>query len=109
MTKYGICEGALGSIFEILAFVEREGQLSFTIITEDAQGDLANLHNRMPVILDLGQASTWLEEQQAGSILVSTVYQPVEYYPVSTRVNSPRNQETDLIDTLFAGVLYRAI
>ncbi len=80
-----------------------EEHLSFTILTEDARGELLNIHNRMPVMLDPNQARDWLKHgtAKAESILVSNVYQSVAYYAVSTQVNNVKNQGPELIQ--FAG------
>jgi putative SOS response-associated peptidase YedK len=73
-----------------------------TIITCEPNALMAEIHNRMPVILPPESRSAWLgretpPEQLAG-LLVAHAPETMKAYAVSTRVNTPRNQESTLIE-----------
>ena len=68
---------------------------TFAIVTAKPNGLLAQIHNRMPVILLPEQDELWLETQpgEIGQVLESLPPTPsgeLEMYPVSRMVNSPR-------------------
>lgn len=70
-------------------------------ITTEPNEMLAQLHDRMPVILRPDQYETWLDPDAAPDTLISLLRPfPAEEmltYPVSPRVNSPKNDDPDLI------------
>lgn len=73
--------------------------LSAAIITTDAYGHLAEVHNRTPVLVGRDQWDAWLDPNPAApavNVLDSLLSQlqtiPVKVHPVSTRVNSARNE-----------------
>ncbi|MBI4006047.1 MAG: SOS response-associated peptidase [Gammaproteobacteria bacterium] len=71
---------------------------SCTIITTSANAVMAPIHNRMPVILALNHYAAWLHE---GPKELLTPYAGVMIcYPVSSRVNSPKNDGKDLVEPL---------
>ena len=60
---------------------------------------MAPIHNRMPVIVRPSDFGGWL----GGEAPPSGVFDPfpaeeMEAFPVSTRVNSPRNDDTSLVE-----------
>jgi putative SOS response-associated peptidase YedK len=69
---------------------------SFSIITTDANELMAPIHNRMPVILSPKDYATWLDPEEVLDTLKGLLRpydaQEMEACPVSTWVNSPRNQ-----------------
>lgn len=72
-----------------------------TIITTTANALMAPIHARMPVILDRTDHARWLD-RTLGSDAVSDLIRPAatdgwETYPVSTAVNSPRNDGPELL------------
>jgi putative SOS response-associated peptidase YedK len=71
-----------------------------TIITTDANELLAPIHNRMPVILDAADHDAWLDAQRPGgeALLRPCPADELEAVPVSTRVNSPRNDDAALLE-----------
>ena len=82
-------------------------QLSFAILTCPAAGPVSAVHNRMPVVLPKDSFAEWLDPrtpdaagllQRAGQARDAAL----EFYPVSTRVNSPRNQGKACIEPLQA-------
>jgi putative SOS response-associated peptidase YedK len=78
---------------------------TFTIMTTAANGDMARLHDRMPVILEQGDWAPWLGEAEGDhKALLKPAYDGVvRLWPVSRAVNSVRNcQIACKPDPLFA-------
>ncbi len=75
--------------------------VSATVITRPAQADLAFIHDRQPLMLPRDTWDAWLDPAVdaagAGGLLVATPPRLVAT-PVSTRVNSVRNNAPDLVD-----------
>jgi putative SOS response-associated peptidase YedK len=62
------------------------------IITTDANDLVADIHNRMPVILSPSDynATTWLsEEEDPSDLLRPFPSDDMRVWPISTRVNKP--------------------
>jgi putative SOS response-associated peptidase YedK len=80
----------------------RRGELaidSCTIITTSPNSVAAKVHDRMPVILDPRDYDAWLNPESTPDSLLDLL-RPcssdlMEYYAVSTVVNSPRNESED--------------
>lgn len=70
--------------------------LTCTIITTGANAALAPIHDRMPVILSREGALEWLRSADV-SLLRPCPPDWLSVWPVSTRVNSPRNNDPGLI------------
>ena len=69
-----------------------------TIVTCEPNALMAKLHNRMPVILDPADYDAWLDPAQGGTELLRPCPEEwLEVVPVSTRVNSPRNDDATII------------
>ncbi len=75
---------------------------SCTIITTAAIGSVAQLHDRMPRILPASHYGEWLDPaaklESLDAMLVAPLAAELEFYPVSKRVNSPRNEGPELIE-----------
>ena len=76
---------------------------SCTIITREAAGELAKIHNRMPVVLAPEAYTEWMEPGKGGvesllGILSSVAVTEFTYYPVSKQVNAVRNNEPGNIE-----------
>jgi putative SOS response-associated peptidase YedK len=70
--------------------------LSFTIITVDANEAVAPVHNRMPALLTRNDADAWL---RTGALsLLKPWTGDLRMWPVSSRVNSPANNDPGLIE-----------
>ena len=74
---------------------------SYTIITTEANDMMAKLHDRMPVILAEKDHAAWLDPKNEGKGTLQALlkpYPPGEMlaYPVSTRVNNPKNDDPEL-------------
>jgi putative SOS response-associated peptidase YedK len=74
--------------------------LSCTIITQPSYGKLAELHSRMPLMLQLDQAEQWLND---GVVVFDTLLKEQDtehltYYPVDRSVNKSTNEGEHLIE-----------
>jgi putative SOS response-associated peptidase YedK len=70
---------------------------SFTIITTEANELLADLHDRMPVILGMEDVAKWLGEVEAEQEEIEALLRPcpadwLEAVPVDPRMSNVRNQ-----------------
>ncbi|MBN2911021.1 SOS response-associated peptidase [Polycladomyces sp. WAk] len=85
-------------------WVSPEGETidSFTIITTEAVGQVASIHDRMPVILRPEAESVWLDAELRDPVAAVEMLVPhaetLSFYPVSTLVNSPRNDVAQCIE-----------
>lgn len=72
-----------------------------TIVTTEPNELIEPVHNRMPVILPPEEYETWLdpkaEVEELLSLLKPYPAEKMKSYPVSTRVNSPANNDPELI------------
>ena len=78
---------------------------SFTIITTVANHQLAEIHERMPVIIEPENFSRWLNPENQDTDKLNALLLPTEtgnfqLYPVGTEVNNPRHDIPDLITPL---------
>ncbi|HET8701413.1 MAG TPA: SOS response-associated peptidase [Nitrococcus sp.] len=82
-----------------------EGEPSCAILTEPARGAAQAIHSRMPVVIEAGSWRRWLDPrlQEREEIRAAIRHMPAEAlrcWPVSTRVNSVRNDDRELIEPL---------
>lgn len=89
-----------------------EGYLeTCTIITTAANREMSELHDRMPVILELDEIGLWLDRSLTDSSRVMPLLNPaadgtLDFYEVDRRMSNPRAEGPELIarkapDTLF--------
>jgi putative SOS response-associated peptidase YedK len=76
---------------------------SCVIVTTRANQLLEPIHSRMPAVLDEADWDTWLDPATEDLGGLEAMLQPapddwLEVYPVSTRVNSPDNNDPGLIE-----------
>jgi putative SOS response-associated peptidase YedK len=76
---------------------------SCAIITTEANELMRGIHDRMPVILEPGDFDAWLDpaNQETGELKALLRPCPAERmaaHPVSTRVNTPKNDEPGLLE-----------
>jgi putative SOS response-associated peptidase YedK len=75
---------------------------AFTIITTQANDLLKPIHDRMPVIIPADREAGWLDPHldpaDALQMLTPFPSDQMTAYPVSTLVNSPRNDHPDCIE-----------
>ncbi len=83
-----------------------EPLLSCAVVTCVANGVVAPIHDRMPVIVPADARARWLARDAAPAELVALLkaYPPdeLEAYPVSKLVNAPRNDQPECIRPLAA-------
>jgi len=76
---------------------------SFAILTTDAAPALAEIHNRMPVVLNASDYDRWLspdcDQPEAGDI-IARCRGDLSVYKVSPYVNKPQNNDADCIRPL---------
>jgi putative SOS response-associated peptidase YedK len=75
---------------------------TFCILTCPANELIATIHDRMPVILPPESYDRWLSpiEPDPRDLLVSYPSAPMRMWPISTRVNTPKNDSPDLLDPI---------
>ena len=81
---------------------EADWLVSATILTVAAQGELSEIHDRMPLVLPRTAWARWLDPAQAGPTELLTPVDEIdqeglELRPVSSRVNSVANNDADLL------------
>lgn len=94
---------AFAGIFDRWISPEGEIRDSVSIITRDAIGDLAKVHNRMPLFLPRDRWDAWMNPELTELAEIRTLMDiprpddHLRYWPVSTMVNSIRNNGAELI------------
>ena len=73
---------------------------TFTVLTTDANDEVGELHDRMPVILEPEDVGQWFEGKDVGGLLRSAASGVLGMYPVSTKVNSPKNDDPSLLNPI---------
>lgn len=94
------CDGALlafAGLWEVWKRPDGAALLSFTILTTDASAPLRPLHDRMPVIIAPEDYGAWLSADDPRELLAPAPEDALQYFPVSSRVNSAKNDAPDLI------------
>ncbi|SDJ52533.1 SOS response-associated peptidase [Salimicrobium halophilum] len=70
-----------------------------TILTTEANREMSGIHHRMPVILRQEEYGAWLDsEEEARNLLRPLPDGTLAMYPVSKRVNTPRNNDAALLE-----------
>jgi len=89
---------AFAGLWEVFKWPDGTATRTFTIITTNANDTMAQLHNRMPVILERQDWPVWLGEVagDAASILRPAAEDVLKVWPVSRQVNSPKNDGADV-------------
>lgn len=85
--------------------------LSTSILTRDAVGELAGIHDRMPVFLDPALVDEWLDPSTAGGQELldevaaggAELASSVEFHPVDRAVGNVRNNSPQLIEPVEPG------
>jgi putative SOS response-associated peptidase YedK len=74
---------------------------TFAIITTDANHLVAEIHDRMPLILAPGDFARWLSEESDPSTLMRPFpADPMCMWPISTRVNKPENDDPSIVEPI---------
>src|SRR4051812_24088655 len=75
-----------------------------TVLTTTAEDAVGHIHDRMPLLVEPDRYAAWLDPSHADvdlkKLLVPAAPGRLEAYPVSTAVNSVRNNGPDLLDPL---------
>lgn len=83
-----------------------EPRVTCTILTTDANEVVAEVHDRMPVMLEPHEEVTWLNGGSVEDLQAVCDPYPAEElraYPVSKRVNNPQNDSPDLLEEIDIG------
>lgn len=78
---------------------------TYSIMTTNPNKEMKAIHNRMPVILRPQSEELWLDPDNTDQDLLDDMLQPyqdgkLEIYEVSRAVNSPRNNDSHLIEAV---------
>ena len=77
-----------------------------TIITTDANEVVADVHDRMPVMLEASDEQTWLtasDQEVLQGVLDPYPADQLRAYPVSKKVNNPANDSAEVIEEIDIG------
>lgn len=96
---------AAAGLYEWWKRPDGEWLQSFTVITGDPNEIVGNIHDRMPVVIEPEQWKNWLDPQNENPEALKRLLKPfpaeeMRCYPVSTRVNSVKNDGPELIEPL---------
>lgn len=100
---------AFAGIFDRWISPEGEIRDSVAIITRDAIGDLAKVHNRMPLFLPRDRWREWMDpelteiEKVRELMNIPNPDEHLRYWPVASLVNSIRNNGAELIAPIELG------
>lgn len=80
---------------------------SATILTTNANTVAAKVHNRMPIILSRKNFEPWLARENTDAVFLSSLLLPfssdeMDIFPVSTLVNSPKNDVPECLAPISA-------
>ena len=82
-------------------YTEYNGEKGCAIITKESTKQLSEVHHRMPVIIADDDAGSWLSGED---VFDSGLSENIDYYPVSTIVNSPRNNNINCIKQISTAI-----
>ena len=86
-----------------------EWERTFAIITVPSNALLAQIHNRMPAILEPRSYERWLGlVPNPHDLLLTYPPEPMTMWPISTRVNKPENDDASLLDRVKEPVDWQA-
>jgi putative SOS response-associated peptidase YedK len=93
---------AMAGLYEYWKMKSGKGLESCAIVTTSANNFMRPIHDRMPVILRPENEDRWLDPELQDVSEITQLLEPVdsdlmESYEVSTYVNSPRNQDSNVI------------
>jgi putative SOS response-associated peptidase YedK len=84
---------------------KKEAMLSCAILTRAASKPVAQVHDRMPVVLSDSAHNAWLDPALTDGARITEfigehALDAFNHHPVSTRVNSPKNRDAELIQAI---------
>jgi len=89
---------ALAGLWEQWRGPDGDAIATFTIVTTAANEKMRAFHDRMPVLVAPADHDEWLSSPNPSALLAPWAGEPFEIRPVSTRVNSARNDSPDLLE-----------
>jgi len=94
---------AFGGIWEYWAKEGAAPVVSCAIVVTHANEMVANIHDRMPVIIAPEDYARWLDPVITEQAAIAAMLEPfppelMRDYPVSTRVNNVRNDDAALLE-----------
>jgi putative SOS response-associated peptidase YedK len=86
-----------GGLLYLAGLADRlpDGRLCFVILTTEAAGEVAQAHDRMPVVLARENVQAWLERPDSGLLIPSDTLRGTE---VSARVNDVKNDDPSVLE-----------
>ncbi len=99
---------ALGGIWEYWRSTADKAVVSCAIVVTDANELMAEIHQRMPVIIARADYARWLDSSwsdpaEIANLLVPYPADEMRAYPVSMRVNNAKNEGADLARPVLNG------
>jgi len=96
---------SFAGIYSIWKDVEDKPFYSFSILTTAPNAEMADIHDRMPVILRPEEETAWLDVSKESPDEVGPLMRPfadgeLEIYRVSSDVNSPKHNDRHLIEAV---------
>jgi putative SOS response-associated peptidase YedK len=96
---------ALAGLWERWRSPEGEDLESCSIIVTDANALMQPIHDRMPVVLAPEDWDAWLEPDAKDTRSLQSLLKPypaedMQAWPVSTKVNSPRNDSVECLEAV---------
>ncbi len=71
------------------------------MITTDANELVAEIHDRMPLILAPGDYARWLsDEPDPNELMQPFPADSMRMWPISTRVNKPENDDPSIVEPI---------
>jgi putative SOS response-associated peptidase YedK len=85
--------------------IDGEAMNTCTIITTEANEVMQPIHDRMPVILESENYDLWLDPTVQKPEFLQSLLTPInsgklKTYPVSTKVNNPRNDSSECLESI---------
>ena len=78
---------------------------TFAIIPTDANELVADVHDRMPLILSPVAYERWLsKEPDPHDLMRPFPAEPMRIWPISTRVNKPENDDASIVEPISLAV-----
>jgi putative SOS response-associated peptidase YedK len=76
-----------------------EWERTFAIIRVTSNTSVGQIHDRMPAILEPASYDRWLSlEPDPLELLITYPSEPMRMWPISTRVNTPENDDPSLLE-----------
>lgn len=95
----------MAGLYDIARDASGEALPSYTIITGGPNDAMADIHDRMPMILHRDDAELWMDPEvdEIGPLehlLQPVLSEEIAMYPVSTAVNSVKNNRPDVMEPI---------